>query len=107
MRAEQDLSLICPQPVQSRSAASPTEFHSMVVAPIASDPNIHSRPQSTTALATTVNQTGMPCVSGRAHAEKATHRDPSPNKWPSCLARLADSHLVAPCDAIAATSRTT
>ena len=63
--------------------------------------------QSTTALATTVNQTGMPCVSERAHAVTATHRDPSPNKWPSCPDRPADSHLVALSGAIAATSRTT
>ena len=77
----------------------------MVVAPTASDPNIHSQPQSTLVLATTVNQTGMPCVSGRAHAETATHTDPSLNKWPSCPARPADSHLVALSGAIAAMSR--
>ena len=79
----------------------------MVVGPIAPNPNIHSQLQSTTALATTVNQTGMPCVSERAHAETATHRDPSLNKWLSCPARPADSHLVGLSGAIAATSRTT
>ena len=101
------LGISCPQPAQSRCAALSTAARSKVVGPIAANPNIHSQPQSKTALATTVNQTGTPCVSGRAHAEKATHTDPSLNKWPSCPARLADSHLVAPCGAIAATSRTT
>ena len=79
----------------------------MVVAPIASDPNIHSRPQSTTALATTVNQSGTPYVSGRADAATAAHTDLSQNKWLYRPGRPADSHLVAPCGAIAATSRTT
>ena len=44
----------------------------------------------------------MPCVSGRAHAATATHTDLSPDKWPSCPARPADSHLVALSGAIAA-----
>ena len=92
-----------PAQAQSRFAASPTSTPSTVVAPIASNPNIHSQSQSTAALATTVNQTGMPCVFGRAHAGTASHRDPSLNKWPSCPDRPADSHLVAPCGAIAAT----
>ena len=102
-----DADASCPQPAQSRCAASPTAAPSTVVDPITSNPNIHLRPQSTTALATTVNQTGMPCVSGRAHAVTATHGDPSPNKWPCCLARPADRHLVALSGAIATTSRTT
>ena len=42
-----------------------------------------------------------------ADAVTATHGDPSPNKWPSCLARPADRHLVALSGAIATTSRTT
>ena len=77
----------------------------MVVAPTASDPNIHSQPQSTLVLATAVNQTCTLCVSGRAHATTATHKDPSPNKWLSCPALPADSHLVALSGAIAAMSR--
>ena len=69
------------------------------MAPIGAGPDTRWRHQSTTALATAVNQTGMPCVSERAHAETATHKDPSPNKWLSCQARPGDSHLVGPCGA--------
>ena len=73
------LGISCPQPAQSRCAALPTAALSTVVVPTASNPNIHSQPQSTTALATTVNQTCMPCVSEHAHAETCLlYTSPSP-----------------------------
>ena len=68
------------QPIQSRFVELPTAAPSTVECPNAAGPETRWRPQYTTALATTVNQTGTPCVFGRAHAGTATHRDPSPNK---------------------------
>ena len=56
LQREQRISSVAanyPQPAQSRSAASSTEFRSMVVVPIASNPNTRWQLQSTTALATT------------------------------------------------------
>ena len=82
-----DADASCPQLAQSRSAASPTAARSTVVAPTAPNPNIHSQLQTTTALATTVNQTGMPCVSGRAHAcllyTSPSPRDRTRSRMPS------------------------
>ena len=54
MRAERDLSLICPQPAQSDSAASPTAARSTVVVPIAAGPDIYWRHLSIHELADTL-----------------------------------------------------